>query len=169
MGKYNTFIPRLVALMLDMILLAPLIIVDDWLKTHFADSARLPIFITILNLTGPVYVILMHFYFGQTVGKMLMKIKVLDISENPIKFYQSVLRDLPQLISVFVFGLFGNPDYFMDGKFNPAEFSANPVGNSFYVLFAVWGLADIVVFFTNDKRRALHDFIAGTVVVRVKH
>jgi uncharacterized RDD family membrane protein YckC len=30
----------------------------------------------------------------------------------------------------------------------------------------LWFLAEVLTMFTNRKRRALHDFIAGTVVVR---
>jgi uncharacterized RDD family membrane protein YckC len=31
---------------------------------------------------------------------------------------------------------------------------------------ANWFLVEIITMLTNDKRRALHDFIAGTVVIR---
>ena len=34
------------------------------------------------------------------------------------------------------------------------------------VIEGLWFLAELLTMFTNPKRRALHDFIAGTVVVR---
>ena len=33
---------------------------------------------------------------------------------------------------------------------------------------AVWVWGELIVLLTNRKRRALHDFLAGTVVVRIK-
>ena len=33
------------------------------------------------------------------------------------------------------------------------------------VLFNIWTWGELIVLLTNRKRRALHDFIAGTVVV----
>jgi len=34
------------------------------------------------------------------------------------------------------------------------------------VLYAVWVYGELIVLLTNKKRRALHDFLAGTVVIR---
>ena len=42
--------------------------------------------------------------------------------------------------------------------------------SGFFWLLAIvpglWFLAEVVTMLTNEKRRALHDYIAGTVVVR---
>jgi uncharacterized RDD family membrane protein YckC len=35
------------------------------------------------------------------------------------------------------------------------------------IIAGMWGMADIFVFLMNEKRRALHDIIAGTVVVKI--
>lgn len=34
-------------------------------------------------------------------------------------------------------------------------------------LYLAWGLSELLVLLLNNKRRALHDFIAGTVVVHI--
>ncbi len=168
MEKYQTFIPRFWALILDSILLLPLIIVDQTV-TDYAISGYVQ---TAMNaatgLFGVFYVILMHYFFGQTVGKMLMKVEVLDISEKPLSFFQAVLRDSPQLLGIFMFLIFGDPSYFLNGELKAAEFANNIVSNSFYILLMIWGLADIIVFFRNDKRRALHDYLAGSVVIKIE-
>ena len=168
MNKYNTLYARFFALILDSILLLPLGILSDWNK-DFADApVKFQIVKIFIYLAGFFYVVLMHYFFGQTVGKMLMKVKVLDLSEKPISFFQSALRDLPQFLSIFIFVIFGDPDFFINQSKNIAEFAKNPVANSFYILLMIYGLTDIIVFFTNEKRRALHDYIARTVVVRVE-
>ncbi|HQU86918.1 MAG TPA: RDD family protein, partial [Pyrinomonadaceae bacterium] len=64
-----------------------------------------PVFAVIgANLPGilsVVYITFAHAYYGQTVGKKVMKIKVLDDSEKPLIFGQAVLRSLPQIATVF--------------------------------------------------------------------
>lgn len=166
MNKYNTLYARFFALILDSVLLLPLGILSEWSK-EFADApVKFQLSKIFIYSASFFYVVLMHYFFGQTVGKMLMKIKVLDLSEKPISFFQSVLRDIAQLLSIFVFVIFGDPEFFINQSKDVAEFAKNPVANSFYILLMIYGLADIIVFFTNEKRRALHDYIAGTVVIR---
>lgn len=167
MQKYQTFIPRFLALILDSILLLPLFVIDQMAAdSSFSPTVKLGVNIA-TSLFGVLYVILMLYFFGQTVGKMLMKVKVLDVSEKPLRFIQSVLRNFPQLISVIVFLIFGDPEYFLQSETEKVEFSKNLIGNSFYILLMIWGVADIVVFLMNDKKRALHDYVAGSVVVRL--
>jgi uncharacterized RDD family membrane protein YckC len=60
----------------------------------------------------------------------------------------------------------------LSGGLSPgAVASGEALANSkgFWLLTALpglWFLAEVLTMLTNDKRRALHDFIAGTVVVR---
>jgi len=58
--------------------------------------------------------------------------------------------------------------YFLIAFF-PQTFEAENVQAPFsiFMTFAsVWSLADVLTFLFSDKRRALHDFLAGTVVVK---
>jgi uncharacterized RDD family membrane protein YckC len=162
MEQYRTLVPRFWALILDSVLLLPLSILDELLRgADFSPAAKWSLLLTV-NLAGTIYFIAMHAVFGQTVGKMLMKIKVLDaLSESPIKFRQALLRDLPQLLFVAGSFVFLN-QLAPEAELNPAEYTKNPL----VVLTMVYGLIDIFSVFTNEKRRALHDYIAGTVVVR---
>ncbi len=82
MQKYQTFIPRFLALILDSILLLPLFVIDQMAAdSSFSPTVKLGVNIA-TSLFGVLYVILMLYFFGQTVGKMLMKVKVLDVSES---------------------------------------------------------------------------------------
>ncbi|HEX8367237.1 MAG TPA: RDD family protein [Pyrinomonadaceae bacterium] len=163
MEKYQTFSARFWALTLDSILLLPLGILQELIKSaEYSENLKWILFF-IVNLAEIIYFIVMHGLFGQTVGKMLAKVKVLDVSEAPIKFRQAVLRDAPQL-------LFTVCSYSFLYPLTPADIQVNSIALwkiPFLFLILAWGVADLVVFFTNDKRRALHDYIAGTVVVRI--
>lgn len=163
MEKYQTLIPRFCALILDAILLLPLAIIEELIKSDgFSQSSKWVLFF-IVGLAETMYFVVMHGLFGQTVGKMLMKIRVLDISETPLKFRQAILRDLPQLLLVAGSFIFLYPSAPNEIEPSSPDYWKNP----FFVLILIWGVADLVVFFTNEKRRALHDYIARTVVVRI--
>jgi uncharacterized RDD family membrane protein YckC len=164
MEKYQTIVPRICAILLDGILLLPLVIVDDWVKTLPLQSEILIGLLFIVSLANGVYFIIMHTLFGQTVGKMLMKVKVLAFDESPINFRQAILRDLPQII--FLIGSF----IFIDPlAVNPNETTPDALDifkNPIAVVATIWGITDIIFFFVMNKHRALHDFVAGTVVVK---
>ena len=163
MEKYRTFLPRLVALLIDSFIMLPLSVLDDWFRQAEFSRLFFYVWIPLSSLVFPVYMILMHGFYGQTLGKMWMNVKVLDaVAEEPIKFKQAILRESPQLI--FNVGAIYLGISFL-GE-NPEAENVKSAYGVFAALASVWGLADILTFLFNDKRRALHDFLAGTVVVK---
>lgn len=164
MEKYRTFTPRLLALILDVIIIVlPVVIAFVIIDAINLPSALRMILSFVLGLTSSFYFIILHAKFGQTIGKRVANVKVLDISETPIGYRQAFLRELPNLIlSVASFIV---TDLLEIGAVNvgsPAYFWTNPM----IIIFHLWLIADLGVFLFNEKRRALHDYIAGTVVVR---
>jgi uncharacterized RDD family membrane protein YckC len=95
-----------------------------------------PIEVAFSNILDPLilcfYYICMHAEYGQTVGKMVLGIKVVSVSDKPMNYEKSVARFVGFIISLLPFGL---------------------------------GLLAVGVTKTN---RGIHDFIAGTQVVRIK-
>ena len=157
--KYRTFAPRLLALLLDTVLLLPLTIAADMATEMEVGETAKQAIIFGLNVAAVVYFVAMHAIYGQTVGKMLMKVKVVDLSEAPIGFKRAIMRDIPQIIFTFL----------SLAPFMTAPLTENPEMqiNILTLCLMAWSFADIAVFLSNDKRRALHDYIAGTVVVRI--
>ena len=165
MEKYRTFYPRFWALIIDTLILLPLGLIDAAIGNYVSSPSTLLAVEIGVNVISVAYVVLTLAFYGQTVGKMLMKVKVLDVSENPLSFSQALMRELPQISYLLILLILGKPTFLNEEPNN--TFSLNPGANFFYVLLSVWGVADIIVFFLNDKRRALHDYIAGTVVVKL--
>lgn len=95
-------------------------------------SAVLQASLTAFNLLfGALYYILLHWIFGQTLGKMLLRLKVVTLSGGPISLGTSILRWIGYLLSLLPF-------------------------------FAGYVMAGL-----RPDKRALHDLIARTRVVRV--
>lgn len=162
MEKYQTFGRRVGAWILDSFIL----FVVNWLLTFalmtspvlMADSAPMMILWAIPGFIAALYDILMHYFRGQTLGKMAVKVKVLSDSETPINLGQSIARSLPQLLG---------PMFAV--SFATAADSAEAINywdNVLYGVTIAFSIVNAIVCLANEKRRALHDFIAGTVVVR---
>ena len=157
MEKYETLGKRFGAVIIDFFVLLPVTIIAGFLVFIAPDFAA---FGSLLNgLISVLYCILMHYRYGQTVGKMAFKVKVLDESEAPITFGQSILRSLPQLIPVMFAVSFSTAD---NSEGSSAEFWTRTV----YAFSIAFYLVDALVCAASEKHRALHDFIAGTMVVR---
>ncbi len=103
--------------------------------------------------------------YGQTAGKVACKVIVLDVSERPISVRPAVLRDifdvilLPINLVIYIYRV-------LHGVDPHASAPMNVVDTFLTYSTANWFLVEIITMLTNDKRRALHDFIAGTVVIR---
>jgi len=167
--KYRTFWPRFWAGAIDGCVFLPIVLlhflvyrdgVPIWLRALWYVAA---------SLSYPSYVVVMHARYGQTLGKMLTHVKVLDISETALSWKQALLREAVPIalqladIACMVPAIAGGwSPRRPEGPQPPAFASWLQFGASFG-----WFLAELVTMLTNEKRRAVHDFIAGSVVVRV--
>lgn len=113
-----------------------------------------------------IYSVVLHWLYGQTLGKAVMEVKVVNYpDESPISFQQAFLRDCVPIVLLIVMVVFM--------FFAPVPENVESFGLFSIVLLAlsfthfIWFLLEIVTMLFDDKHRALHDFIAGTVVVRV--
>ena len=164
MEKYRTFLPRVVALIIDNLVFLPLMLIN-YLISGLEPTLVLYLWLLIASLAHPFYTFLMHGFYGQTLGKMAMNVKVVNTAEHSINFHQAVLRSMPEIIfnsgAVF-FVVLETADE--KGSFDSL------LGLVFTIvlfLTIIWGIADIFVFIIDEKHRALHDFITGTVVIEL--
>ncbi|MCE2029486.1 RDD family protein [Sessilibacter corallicola] len=163
--KYFTFAPRLFAAVVDSLLISILSAVLTYVITLSDGGLRTIIgYVDIIQFAA--YSIALHTLYGQTLGKMLTGVKVVTLeSETAISFKHAFLRDcvpivmLVVLIMVSVFIPVGaenqTPEWLL--------YTMSILG----IAYLIWHFLEIVTMLFNDKNRALHDFIAGTVVVRV--
>jgi uncharacterized RDD family membrane protein YckC len=113
-------------------------------------------------------------WWGQTPGKILARIKVVRLDGSPARWTNALLRNsVETLLAAMV--------YFLElqavQKVSPAVFAAAankdglvlalipPLAIAIAVASKLYVLSELVVLWFNPRRRAIHDFIAGTVVV----
>ena len=165
MNRYQTLGKRILALVVDSVVFLPLIVLYGWLpESGISPTAYLAI--TSASSLTILYNILLHWKYGQTLGKMVAKVKVVDVgSEGQITLKQSVMRDI-FYVAVEVLDLIllllliaAGAGFNMDTIYSSESYTV-------YLIF-IWLAVDILVCLKSAKHRALHDFIAGTVVVNL--
>jgi uncharacterized RDD family membrane protein YckC len=170
--KYATFWPRFWTTHVDDMVLWPLTAMLGWLA-KVGDSV--PAHIAVLTLELIIcwgYTIGMQGRYGQTLGKMACQVKIVDAAtEGPITYRQALVREIFTMLYGLAL-LAGQIFQVIYGP--PAILESGSAEQTFYFWYLkgtitvalVVGI-DIVVMFFNPRRRMLHDYIAGTVVVRV--
>lgn len=94
-----------------------------------------------------IYYIIFNFFYGQTIGKMIVNVKIWDISETKkINFIQAILRNSPDIVFAIV-------TFFIVNQYIEIAIAS------------LWILINLIQIFTNKKYRTLEDLIASTVVL----
>ena len=166
-AQYRTFWPRFWAGWIDALVFLPLWPVDSWINTATKTSPILAAgWFIISTLLFDIYSVAMHARYGQTLGKMVTGVKVLDLTGGKLSFRQALLRDsVPIILSVLAI-VDGLPsvlvglDPYHNGQF------------TWLLLLQLWGsfiwfAAELITMLFSSKRRAIHDFLAHSVVVRL--
>jgi len=171
-ARYSTFGPRFWTGFVDSCVLWPVGFFVAAIPFLYAPKVLVALLLIIESSAWLVYTVVMHGRYGQTVGKMVAKVRVVDFrTEERISWRQAWLREgLPAPPSLWflcymVYLIITAPASSTLLR-RPAMLLA---GKSFWAITALpvlWYITELLTMLTNRKRRALHDFIAGTVVVR---
>jgi len=164
MNRYQTFWKRIIATLIDGLVFLPMIILNFWIVDAEVSDRIYFVVALVEAIFGIGYSVLLHWKYGQTLGKMVVKVRVLDISEKPINFWQALLRDVAYITDGVLY-LAVMLTLFEVGYSRTMLFES--IGLYLSIPILVWLAIDTVVCIKNRKYRALHDFIAGTVVVRL--
>ncbi len=175
--KYKTFWRRFFAIIIDFLVLAPITI----LLEYISNTTGVQFFSLFDNFTIYAYTIILHGLYGQTLGKYILRVKVLTLSETKISFKNAFLRDaIPLLLTFIIVGYmfvnvgpmlasFGSNEMPSEQQLTELMLQMQKLFIPMMILTLMhiaWVLLELITMLTNNKRRALHDFIAGTVVVK---
>jgi uncharacterized RDD family membrane protein YckC len=172
--RYAGFWPRLGSLLLDLAIQLPLggmVLWADRYSRLFEVYYLLP-----GALFGVFYSVYLVQRFGATPGKLVMGIRIRKLDGEPVGYLEAFIRYLPD----FVFSLAMSVAlivpllHMSDAEYRSLSFLghyqrltdlAPPWYRPLQTAQNIWVWGELIVLLTNRKRRALHDFIAGTVVV----
>ena len=168
--KYKTFWRRFLSGCADAIIFLPITLTSNWIWRHPFDFSILflCIFYAITTLSWYIYEIWMLGKYGQTIGKMLLKVKVMNVSETThITYLQAAKRNIVPIFTTIIILPYDiyqiiNGQYFM---FHPQTGPDAYTMAMTYILMA-WFLLELITMLFSKKRRAVHDFIAGSVVIK---
>lgn len=162
--RYSTFWKRLYAGIIDGVFIYAISYVLLRLISEGINNYTF-VFFTFLPF---LYSIGMHSYNGQTFGKMAVGVQVTNSkNESSITYIQALLRDLVPIICLTALVIM---------SLNAPEVETledMEIHKDFFFMLSVlgvtrtiWFILEFATMLLNKKRRALHDYIAGTVVVR---
>ncbi len=172
--EYAGFWKRFGAFWLDLLVLLPIVALSTW----GPEQSRL--FHVYYFIPGIVFGIWFHVYlvkrYGGTPGKLLLKIKITKIDGSDAGYKEAILRYSVMLIISVIMSAALMPatlemtdtEYFSMGWEERASYMVE-LAPSWYnwasIVMNIWIWSEFLVMLTNKKRRAIHDFMAGTVVI----
>lgn len=167
--RLATFWTRLWASLVDLLVLLPLTLLSFYVLLSLKS---IPIMV-LLSLITWVYKPLLEYQYGATVGKMALKIKVVDENFGMITGGQAMTRFLPWIISyvlnlVSVLQIMSIPGFQnIEGFMEYLSFvQENPTPMSTIGSLAGWlVIISVIPIFFNATKQAIHDKLAKTYVI----
>lgn len=173
---YVGFKSRALALLIDAVIYGPIYFGLIHLGVKFSKPIYLAIF-CFASLFSVLLNICFHYKYAATPGKYLMKIKVSKTDGSKIGLKNAFFRSSVDLI--FALGLLAS-SLFVYSKIDYSAYhvlsytarlrmtaAVKPIWVSYLVaLQQIWTWGELIVVLLNEKRRAPHDFIAGTVLLK---
>jgi len=172
--RYAGFWPRFGSLLVDVFIVSPIIAMQFWGVSQFR------LFTLYFLIPHVLFFLFYHVYlvrrYGGTPGKLLMGIQIRKVDGSPVTYREAALRFLPQFLFGLVMSVILIISLFQisDAEYQALSFTERykrqielaPYWYGYLELAQrVWTWGELLFLLTNRKRRALHDFIAGTVVV----
>jgi uncharacterized RDD family membrane protein YckC len=161
---------RIMASLIDGLIFLPILFLDRSIGQMTQSQVVIFLYFLVSWQLGWPYSTLLHGYRGQTLGKMHKKIQVVRVTNGSgISYGRAALRDLP-IIALMIAGtliwVYANIAWF--GGWYSEQHDA--IVQKVYWLIACcnvgWVLLECVSMLVHPQRRAIHDLIAGTIVVQ---
>lgn len=172
--QYAGFFKRFGAFWIDVIVLLPILALTFW------GEGQSRLFQLYWFIPGLIIGLWFHVYlvkkYGGTPGKLLLKIKIAKLDGSDVGYKEAMLRYsvifvISLLLSASLLPILlemNDSQYFSMDWQARALYMVNHAPSWYSALniaMNIWIWSEFIVMLTNKERRALHDFIAGTVVI----
>lgn len=168
---YAGFSLRVQALLTDLIIYLPI-----WIGIFFLNKVERTylIYTSLFSYTFFVfYYVILVYRFEGTPGKRLAKIKIKKKNGKRIGIKEVILREIVNffLAGFLSFGYVITYIKLPDANYSYEHFKSLKPNWYPYAdwLHSIWLWSEIIVILLNKRKRALHDYIAGTVVIKDKY
>jgi uncharacterized RDD family membrane protein YckC len=169
---YGTFKERVFALLIDGLILLPLAAIDWFNKYNWKSLVLLIIVFTV----SIAYKVFFEYQFGATIGKKSMKLKVVNSAFRRVNLKEVLFRNIFDIawrifffvITVIIYrsaefnSINSNNEYV---KFSNKLINVNP----YLVMYSLLIVIEITFILTDKKRRALHDRLGDTLVIKTSN
>jgi uncharacterized RDD family membrane protein YckC len=159
---YKTLGERIIAFIIDAILLKVVQLIFSFIFFNNRIYIFWALFVPILFF---IYRVSMHIIYGQTIGKKIWHIKVVDIETlKKLKFHQVILREMILFLGFLFINFLNrlNIEQFYHHNYSNWFISGLEIAAKSFLLLLI---IDFIVMITNKRKRALHDYIAKLVIV----
>lgn len=112
-------------------------------------------------IVSAFYFIVLNFLYGATPGKKVSRLRIVKMDKSRISLKDSFLRYLPLLLlsaACLLATAFFAPEVITEG---------NPANTAVDWLFTAWIIGSGIYLARQRQRRAPHDLLAGTAVIKV--
>lgn len=175
---YAGFWTRLGSLLLDFLIVLPYV----FLVLYLNGISKYAYYFTFFP--GLIF----HFWFsiylvkkyGGTPGKLIVGIKIIKLDGTDVTWREAILRQIvafiltifASIITIYALSMADGEYYESLGWLQKQQyiFGLTPILFKFYTWTNnIWVYSELFVLLFNKRRRALHDFIADTVIVKTKY
>lgn len=157
---YVSFLRRVGATLLDSILMGPI----AFALTYFSGLQQLNYLLVLPSVISFLYKVILEKEFGQTLGKKVVGIAVVDEDLRKISLSQSLIRNYYQIITVVLTFI---SDYVLVGHTSTLTASNyDEIVNYLTYGAALGWMVDCLMMSNAPKNQTLHDKWANTYVVK---
>jgi uncharacterized RDD family membrane protein YckC len=165
-------------MLIDLVILTPFAFINTWGIHHY----RLyDLYMLLPNIVlSLLYSVVLVARFGGTPGKLILRMRIVDVDGVPIGLTRAFVRNCPELLlwaasaAALCIPLLNMSDEtymqlapHLRERRDQLEILAPLWYQPLQIVYYLWVYGELLVLLTNKKRRALHDFLAGTVVVHL--
>ena len=175
---YAGFWKRFGAGIVDMLVFIPFMAIVHFTQGLSLASAIITVIFS--SLLYSMYAVFFHYKFGATIGKMAVGIQITFPDGSKIGLKQALLRSSMDIgfailmVAAQVIAITNaDPETYLTASWMERAEYIMPLFPAWYGMVNIanqlWYWSELIVLLFNKRKRALHDFIAGTVVIKKEY
>jgi uncharacterized RDD family membrane protein YckC len=169
-ATYATFWDRCWALLIDGLVIGVITGLINFYNELYSKSIPLLI---IISLIGLVYKPFLEYRYGATVGKMALKLTVVNYDFKTISIKEALLRNVFEIgvriySLILAYAIFLTPGFRDVTSFKEYAVFSKSVSNGYWFsgIYAMIIIIEIIFLLNDKQKRSLHDRIGETLVIK---